>query len=202
MNPVFEHEKNMIFYQRFFAMLLPYHCYNIVLKHVYLILYVYMYFIYFFSSVHFTAGMSLPNQLNQPTIHFLCAFCFLDDDSKHCKLQGETQKKKLFLEQHLCRVSCTIFFCFPFFLLLSWTFIFFLLCYCLISWATFSCGGHSFTFSCYALLLNWLCFTLWLYQGLYTLIEIFAKSFHMYVRLPVFFFIVTNSNKWKIQERE
>lgn len=31
-----EHERNMIFYQRYFAMLLPHHCTSIVLKNVYL----------------------------------------------------------------------------------------------------------------------------------------------------------------------
>lgn len=56
-------------------MLLPYHCYNIVLKHVYLILYVYIFY-FIFGSVHFTAGMSvqgvgMPNQLFIFFVHFV-----------------------------------------------------------------------------------------------------------------------------------
>lgn len=96
-------------------MLLPYHCYNIVLKHVYLILYVYIFYFIFWFCAFYSRYECSGCWYAKPTIHFLCAFCFLDDDSKHCKLQGETRRKKLFLEQHLCRVSCTIFFCFPFF---------------------------------------------------------------------------------------
>lgn len=126
-------KRNMIFYQRFFAMLLPYRYYNIVLKHVNLMLWL------FFLSlapclsasgvVHFAAlcvrGVGMPNLLlNRIVFSIFFVHLFLNAMANIANYNGRETQNKFFFSffffcgaTHLCRVSCRIFFCFPSFVI-------------------------------------------------------------------------------------
>lgn len=115
-----DHERKTIFYRKVFAMLLP-HCYNnIVLKHVYLVLY------FFFARVYFTEtcveGVFVCQTdlsvvfLFLPKFFFsIFLFCFVSLCIFFVFVRmmmanfAHDMEKPENLEQHLCRVNCKNF---------------------------------------------------------------------------------------------